>query len=594
MAKSEINIELRAAGGSRVAGEFGKIGKASTDLIVNVKKIGNAFGELGGNIGGLLQNILKGGVFGIVQSVIDLGISLVGKLRASWKKADEDIAKAEKETHEKRMKHLAEYATAAEKASAARKDAIDKELSSLKEEINATKELTKATLELKRASAFKKGDKDEIERIDKQLKGADAEAAAEVLLAEMAAAEKRVDSGRRDYKRALIGRGSAQSEVSYISAQIEDALNSIRDEAAKSAKGKATVVNSVTGSIVTYAKATAEDQKAAADAATEAYKTTDAYKSLEERLKAAKDKVKGFQDTMDAAQRSINAATATRNNLDIRADTLLAVENKKKIEEQLAAKDTVKALDEYKRYQASGSWLSFDQWKEKDKEDRAKALLEQKKQYRDYLRDKLGQTAPYDASEISENDEGFKKFIKDRADAEKKAAEDVAKQREENEKRLHQQRMDNLRAQANETRRQLAEQTKAASMQRAVASRAQSEFDRAFAMFRDPDRAAAEIGEEKAYQKDLDRLHKSASRYGGKWRIDELSRLMAAGDSQGVTDTLAGWRKSRGFTPEVEAMVRAAAAEQTKTTAEEELRKIEANTAGLADKLEELLSMKGT
>ena len=180
-----------------------------------------------------------------------------------------------------------------------------------------------------------------------------------------------------------------------------------------------------------------------------------------------------------------------------------------------------------------------------------------------------------------------KKSAAERANAEVKAAQDAAKERDRLDRELHQKRMADLKA-------EIAEQSKAATGLRATTAAAKSEFDRAFAMFRDPERAAAEIGEEKAYQKDLDRLHKSASRYGGKWRIDELSRLMAAGDSQGVTDTLAGWRKSRGFTPEVEAMVRAAAAEQTKTTAEEELRKIEANTAGLADKLDELLSMKGT
>ena len=41
-------------------------------------------------------------------------------------------------------------------------------------------------------------------------------------------------------------------------------------------------------------------------------------------------------------------------------------------------------------------------------------------------------------------------------------------------------------------------------------------------------------------------------------------------------------------------MVRASAAENAKTTVEDELRKIETNTAGLASKLEELISMKGS
>lgn len=171
--------------------------------------------------------------------------------------------------------------------------------------------------------------------------------------------------------------------------------------------------------------------------------------------------------------------------------------------------------------------------------------------------------------------------------AEIKAAQDAAKERDRLDRELHQKRMDDLKA-------EIAEQSKATAPLRAAAAAAKSEFDRAFAMFRDPSRAATEIGEEKDYQSDLDRLHKSANRYGGKWRIDELSRLMAAGDSQGVTDTLKDWRRSSRFSPEVEAMVRASAAERTRTTAEEELRKIEANTAGLATKLEELIGMKGS
>lgn len=200
--------------------------------------------------------------------------------------------------------------------------------------------------------------------------------------------------------------------------------------------------------------------------------------------------------------------------------------------------------------------------------------------------------------QASRNDErdAAEKAAKERADAEAmasetaraaevRAAQDAARERERLDRELHRKRMDDLRA-------EIAEQSKAAAPLRAAASAAQGAFDRAFAMYRDPSRAAAEIGEEKAYARDLDRLHADARRYGGSWRIAELSRLMASGDTEGQTAALAEWRKSRGFTPEVEAMVRASAAERAKTTAEDELRKIEANTAGLAEKLESLLAMK--
>ena len=167
-----------------------------------------------------------------------------------------------------------------------------------------------------------------------------------------------------------------------------------------------------------------------------------------------------------------------------------------------------------------------------------------------------------------------------------KAAEAEKKAREKAEAELHAQRIANIKSEID------AKETAANGLQ-SVAQQAQTEFDRAFAMYRDPEQAAAQIAEERDYAADYKQLQKDASRYGGKWRIDELSRLMAAGDTQGQAATLEEWRKSSRFTPEVEAMVRAAAADKTRTTAEDELRQINANTKGLSQKLDELLKMKG-
>jgi hypothetical protein len=198
-----------------------------------------------------------------------------------------------------------------------------------------------------------------------------------------------------------------------------------------------------------------------------------------------------------------------------------------------------------------------------------------------------------EATELEKNNEisAQKKTIEEKriADikaAELKAATEAAKAREALAREAHKKRMDDIRA-------EIAAANGKTSALSATAANAQNEFDRAFAMYRDPTQAASVIGEEKDYRNDLNRLHKDAARYGSKWRIDELSRLMAAGDSQGVSDTLATWRKSKTFSPQIEAMVRASAAERTKTTAEEELRKIQNNTANLDKKLDELLSMKG-
>ena len=175
---------------------------------------------------------------------------------------------------------------------------------------------------------------------------------------------------------------------------------------------------------------------------------------------------------------------------------------------------------------------------------------------------------------------------KRKVEAARKAAEAEEKARIAAEEKLHQQRIANIKA-------EVAAQEKSATAKEHAISAAQTEFDRAFAMYRDPEQAAAQIAEERDYAADYKQLQKDASRYGGKWRIDELSRLMAAGDTAGQAATLEEWRKSSRFTPEVEAMVRAAAADKTRTTAEDELRQINANTKGLSQKLDELLKMKG-
>ena len=167
-----------------------------------------------------------------------------------------------------------------------------------------------------------------------------------------------------------------------------------------------------------------------------------------------------------------------------------------------------------------------------------------------------------------------------------KAAEAEKKAREKSEAELHAQRIANIKSEID------AKETAANGLQ-SVAQQAQTEFDRAFAMYRDPEQAAAQIAEERDYAADYKQLQKDASRYGGKWRIDELSRLMAAGDTQGQAATLEEWRKSSRFTPEVEAMVRAAAADKTRTTAEDELRKLNKTTEETKTMLEELLTMKG-
>lgn len=215
--------------------------------------------------------------------------------------------------------------------------------------------------------------------------------------------------------------------------------------------------------------------------------------------------------------------------------------------------------------------------------DDARAALDAAERERETIETELAAAEAKAANDALAN---AQKAAAEKEKAEIEAAKKAAAERERLDRELHAKRMADLRA-------EIAAQNEAANTLKVRAAAAQSEFDRAFALFRSPESAAAQRAEDESYRADLNRLHKSARRYGGQWRIDELSALMAAGDTQGVSDTLAGWRRSRSFTPEVEAMVRASAAERTKTTTEDELRKIESNTAQLATKLDELLQVKG-
>lgn len=87
-------------------------------------------------------------------------------------------------------------------------------------------------------------------------------------------------------------------------------------------------------------------------------------------------------------------------------------------------------------------------------------------------------------------------------------------------------------------------------------------------------------------------FRKAVNRYGGKGKIDEYARLMREGDEEGMQDRLSEWRKSSKFTPQVEQMMKAAAADQNKNAAEKSLANIEKNTGDLAKKIDELLSLK--
>lgn len=235
--------------------------------------------------------------------------------------------------------------------------------------------------------------------------------------------------------------------------------------------------------------------------------------------------------------------------------------------------------------------------------EKSKAAMEAaEKAYKDAVNDSVAKRAEADASAerviqaenarvaaindatrgIVEAEETERRLV----DAQKKAAEAELRRMKESERAAEAQRR---KAEAD---RRAAEQEEKAGALSSFRDSAKSQFERAFDLWRDPEAAKAAQDEEKKREDDMKRFRKSVDRYGGKWRIDEYAELMRQGDEEGMQSKLTEWRKSSKFTPQVEQMVKAAAAEQNENAAERALQNIEKNTADLAAKIDQLLSVK--
>ena len=546
MAGGLVNIVLRSVsqgnGWQENVDNAKKLTAQMSDMGGAAKKFGRIFGSVGSSVGDLLSNVLKGGIFGIAAGLADLGV----KAWMKWREAAEEAAKKSAEALERQQAYIDNFVSAVKKASDTELKWISHDLSLNKQRIDSVKDLTRATLELEKAMARAMGDTSKMSEIDKRMEEEVAKAERKKLELELAAAQKRQAQAEKDKANFERAQRAQDKTIKNIGNTMQDN----RDKARK--KASWWTWNNERENV-------------------EEYEASEAHKKLQEDRRTARDKKSDLSAKItDAKQRAEKAAA------DIQQ-----------------AQNAIEAFDTMQAARKINA--------EQDAIDKAEE--ERRKEEEETLKKEAEEVRKFNAE---------KARLEKEIAAQRKAIEkEVAAEREKRERELHKKRMDDLRE-------ELAAQQKSASALTARAASVRSEFDRAFAMYRDPERAAAEIGEEKDYRSDLERLHKDARRYGGKWRIDELSRLMAAGDTQGVSDTLAEWRKSKGFTPQVEAMVRASAAENAKTTVEDELRKIDDkvasmndvlkqmadaqsgklgsiadNTSGLAEKVDQLLHVKG-
>ncbi len=503
---------------------------------------------IGGRFKQLATEFVRGGIWGGAANLVVKAFSW------AWDKIQEGAelaAKRAERAFKDSITSIKDAAAGIDKEFNSATAAIDKTISRFDAMIDSVKDLTKAEIELAKQRAIAEGADSDVAKAA----AADLEAEIDYNVEEekikhlIAEEQKRIDTA----KKAEQASAEEVKKATDKKIQAEKDLEKKREEYIKKhaiKEGDNVVVGDI-GAVY----ATAENARISREEKAREFDESDEAEKLREAVKTADEAIKGI-DTGEKAKATIADATAKIQDAQTRLD---ALELKREARELSVVNELVE--------------------KEEKAAEKAAEAEEKAAEKKAQAEEKAAEKAERAAAKAERDAEK-------RAAAEEKAAEKLAREREKQEIKLHNQRMANLRT-------EIAEQTKAAAQQRSVAAAAQSEFDKAFAMYRDSARAEAEIGEEQAYRNDLERLHKDARRYGGKWRIDELSSLMAAGDTQGVSDTLAGWRKSRGFTPQVEAMVRASAAENAKTTVEDELRKIETNTKDLSSKLEELLSSKG-
>lgn len=163
-----------------------------------------------------------------------------------------------------------------------------------------------------------------------------------------------------------------------------------------------------------------------------------------------------------------------------------------------------------------------------------------------------------------------------RAEAERKAAEKAAAERErldaQEAARRERERQKELADKIRDHQQLLAAERQAENKERSKIAAAESKLQQAWGWYRDKDSMAAQIQEEKA---------------------DAAARKQFEKDFAKLKDRRRDWRKAENLSVDEEAVRRVALAREEKEAAERHLAEIEKNTAALADKLDELLQVKG-
>lgn len=172
--------------------------------------------------------------------------------------------------------------------------------------------------------------------------------------------------------------------------------------------------------------------------------------------------------------------------------------------------------------------------------------------------------------------EADRKAAEKKAEEEKKAAEKAAAERArldaQEAARRERERQKELADKIKNHQRLLAAERQAESQERSRIAAAESKLQQAWGWYRDKDSMAAQLEEEKA---------------------DAEARKQFEKDFAKLKDRRRDWRTAENLSVDDEAVRRVALAREEKEQAEKHLAEIEKNTAELAEKLDELLQVKG-
>ena len=461
-----------------------KAGLTNSNMLgQGVAKLSPIFGGLGASIGGAVNMLLHGGVWGAAAEGVKMVIGAIQKWRAEAALAAEANAKAFAEVQEKAKAAAEQMKSAYQKSN----EAIDAAAKKKKEDIELTNKQTKAELELAAAKAKAAGKDKEAAALESKAGAVDANGKAQSAAIDVNAAQQKLDAAKKaasglpgwknngkdfefDPRAWEKERRRRNGRIANLRLQIE---NAERENSAAAIDAASAPLSGI------GAQAGRRTISNVGDLKKELEMETEAKKKLIEQTKKAKQAAENIAD----AERTLTEAR--------KAERVAIMENQKSI---VIAKSTA-----------------------------AKASKEQQlKEAQDEL--------------------SAKRTIETRTKGE--------------------------------------------------VSKWQGEFNTAFDLWRDPEAAASAVEADKKRGEDMKAFRKAVNRYGGKGKIDEYARLMREGDEEGMQERLTQWRKSSKFTPQVEQMVKAAAADQNRNAAEKSLAKIEKNTADLAKKIDELLSVK--